>query len=110
MFRLQTFHARLSATLAERERNPRPAHGQPAQLLHVCEVDGRCARGAGGGDVLGLLSRVHRELCAVAENPVAARGGEAGAVSYFEGSVGCSLINSTNSTDNNATPANVPKM
>jgi hypothetical protein len=68
------FHARLSAAFAERERNPRPAHGERPQLAPVFESDGRRARASRRRHLRGILPRVHRELYAVAKSPWPARG------------------------------------
>src|ERR1035441_4933044 len=75
MLRLQTFHARLSPAFAERERNPRPAHGERPQFASVSESDDRSARGDCGGDVRGLLPQLHRQLHAVAKDSRPAQAG-----------------------------------
>ena len=69
LFCLQAFHARLSAAFAERERNPRPAHGERPQLAPVFESHGGHPRASRRRHFCGVLPRVHRELQTVAKSP-----------------------------------------
>ena len=60
---LQAFYPRLSSASAERERNPRPAHGQRSQLAHVHESYGGYSRAHRSRHLCWFPQRLHRELC-----------------------------------------------
>src|SRR5579872_3432170 len=82
MLRVQKFYSRLLAAPVERERNPRPAHGECPQLAFLFEGDGRCACGDRRRDFCRIPQRVCEELRAVRESVAGARGGAAGVRFY----------------------------